>query len=212
MRRLIEKIWRRFRLILSGGTVVKTDGNTAQVSLLPGEVKDSVPIMFQYGFRSVPPNESKCLVLSDGERDSSAIIASAMKKERDEPKTVGIVEIFHESGPSITLDADRVEVKAGEANILLNGNKITITSGKTEVVLEDGKVTVNADEVGITSKKFNVTSDSLVVGNGTVDLVSILDELVVALDTATTFPVPYTLDAATHATLVGIKTKLGTIK
>lgn len=143
LKRLIEKIFRRFNLILSGGKILKTDGNNAQISFYPGELKDKVPIASHYGFHSVPPEDSRCLVVSTGERDQSAVIASRDPKHKDRDKTQGVVEIYNKDRASVTLKGREVTVNA---DIFAVGNGATdligllsdfmdLMQGKTPIVI-----------------------------------------------------------------------------
>lgn len=131
IRRFFERIYRRFNLLVSGGRIARTNGPLAQVSFSPGEVRDSIPIVHQYGFYSVPPEGSPCLVISSGVRESSSVIASGDSKFST-PKTPGVVKIYHESGAKVRLEKDKISMEA--SNFFIKGHKVVVGNGDSDLI------------------------------------------------------------------------------
>jgi phage baseplate assembly protein V len=137
--RLLAPLSRRLRLMVSRAviTAVQDAGKiqTAQVTLLEGEVRDGVEILHQYGFTSVPAEKGEGLYFSvGGDRDHGVMVALADRKFRKKNLEPGEAAVYTDEDAAsgdhhIHFKRGRIiEIVAGASRIVMEADGITITT------------------------------------------------------------------------------------
>ncbi len=126
---MFERVFRQFSLIFSKGTIVTSTPEGAQVRFFPGEVHDDIPFIAPYGLASRAPNNARCLVVSNGDRESAGIIAAVAGPPRE--LQAGEVELYS-SGKS--------SVKLSEKGVVITGDKIVVENGGGDLIHLIGEI------------------------------------------------------------------------
>jgi phage baseplate assembly protein V len=111
MLQLLERLTRRLRLAISLAFVQRVDDSHGlqglQISLLPGEIKNGVPRVQEYGFTSVPEAGAEAIVLALG-GDRANLVAIAVDDRRYRPTglAAGETVLYSKFGQRVWLKAD----------------------------------------------------------------------------------------------------------
>jgi len=144
LNRWISPLKRRVQLMIGKALIKAVDNSgviqVADISLLKGETKQAVELIQQYGFGSLPPNDSEAVIASvGGNRDNMIIIAtenSATRPTKDNENAdlvQGDVILWHKDGHAIILKAGKnIEIN-GEKTIL-NMNKFSVKNSSDELI------------------------------------------------------------------------------
>lgn len=147
----IERIYRRILLVIGGGRIkTGSDGGPVQlqqVRMSEFETVDNLPRLAEYGFQSMPPAESDCvLVFVGGNRTDGVIIATGNQQFRMRSLAPGEVSISDNLGQSVYLTQAGIVVNGGGLPVLVtNAPSITLdapTVHATGNVNIDGNLTV----------------------------------------------------------------------
>ena len=124
VQKMLAPIRRRVMLIASRGVIELVDDTpkcqSVQVSALADEVLDEVEHFQSFGFTSVPPKGSECIVLSlGGNRSTSVVLAVGDRRVRLKGLNSGDVAVYNDDGTaSIVLrHGGKIEVIASQVNL-----------------------------------------------------------------------------------------------
>ena len=147
----IERVYRRIMLMVGRGRIKIGSDNksvqTQQVRLSQFETFDDVPRLAEYGFNSMPPEDSDAvLVFVGGNRLDGVIIATGNQQFRMRNLKPGEVSISDNLGQSVFLS---------KSGIVVNGAGLPVTI-------------TNTPEVTCDTPLVHMTGDADIVGNLTV--------------------------------------------
>ena len=123
IKRIFEQVENRFHLILSKGIIHRLKDGEAQVAFPQGGTIDEVPMIQQYGFKSLPPKGSIAVLVSDGTRRRSVIVGT--KGPGPEPTLA--------DGEACIFGKDTL-IKAADDQITLKAAKFKIGSPTVDLV------------------------------------------------------------------------------
>lgn len=157
----MEAIFRAFKLLVTKGSIERTDDTQGvqrvKGEITAGEVRTRMPRPLYHGLVSVPPVGSEAVFIPlNGDRRNLIVIGDNHPPTRlrnNEPGDTG----FHSVDPDTKGPGSRVLCRgtritsqpdeAASTRIEQNKTKVTIEHGSSSTILtvEDGKVTVDAD-------------------------------------------------------------------
>ncbi len=137
MIRQIEKLYLRMVSMFGRGriTLVNDAGGTQtlQVVLGPLETRDAMPRMTEYGYTSVPPENSDAVVVClGGDRSRGIVIATGHQQYRLKGLANGEVALYDDLGQSVHLT---------RAGIVINGAGLPVTITNTPSITNDSPIT-----------------------------------------------------------------------
>lgn len=176
IKRLLEPVMRRVRLVCSRGRVnTITDSHKAQnlqVSLLSGETVEHVERLQNYGFSSVPVGGNDVVVLSvGGKREHLVAVAVEDRNVRPQGKESGDVIVYHAEGHYIRLTADgkiivackNIEFHVDEKT-LINTTDFELNASNSAVI-NSPKTTINAETTVINSPQTGINAETTVINS-----------------------------------------------
>jgi phage baseplate assembly protein V len=144
--RLIAPLVARLNMMIARGVLRGTsDANgiqTMQVSLMAGEVADSVERFQSYGVSAVPPPGGDALVaFVGGNRDHGVVVAVNDRTSRPKSLRGGEVELYNDQNVSVLLTGDgdlkirarRIEIVADETIEMTAGESITLKAPAVDI-------------------------------------------------------------------------------
>lgn len=151
IKKIVTPIFRRVLLMVSRGTVKKSDEEVLQVELLKDEIRDKIKNVQQYGFASVPKKDAEAVVVFiGGNRDHGVVIATDDKRYRIDNMENGEVAIYTDEG-------DYVYLKRGhEIEVNCDGAKTTITKNQIEF---SQNMTIKGQNITVDCTKFDVNGN-----------------------------------------------------
>lgn len=109
-----------------------------KLSILKDELLEGVERIQQFGFTSVPPENSEAVILFvGGNRSHGLVIATESARYRLKHLPTGAVALYNQNGDYIKLVKDKIEVNAKEVTIKAD----VIQLGNESLNLEEGVVT-----------------------------------------------------------------------
>lgn len=136
---MLERIWRRVQLMIAPARIVtgRDDGPVQflQVKIGAEEVRDNTPRLSEFGFQSMPPDNSDAIVLFvAGDRSNAVIIATGNQALRFKNLKPGETAISDAFGKSIYLSKDGMVIEAAGKPVTVN-NATTITINASEKIV-----------------------------------------------------------------------------
>jgi len=164
IKRLVAPLQRRIMLMIGRASIKSADNGTAQVGVLEGEVRDKVDRMQEWGFSSVPEDDSDAvIVFVGGNRDSGVVIASGNRKQRPDLKK-GETAIWTKD-VLIKIDKDKKIKITGAAEVEFKEGKFKITDASSIELNGDSKRLVTWGELNTALSSF-LTSLGLTLASG----------------------------------------------
>lgn len=109
-----------------------------KLSILKDELVEGVERIQQFGFTSVPPENSEAVVLFvGGNRSHGLVIATEASRYRLKQLPAGAVALYNQNGDYVKLTKDKIEVVAKE--VIVKSDKVQL--GDTTIDPTDGVVT-----------------------------------------------------------------------
>lgn len=123
----VAKVWRRVLNVFAPGSISGVDDTgpvmRAQVKIGYLEINDSVPILQQFGFASVPPSGSDVAVMFiGGDRSNGAGVATNHQGSRFRGKASGESVLFNAFGMSVLMSAGGIVINTGGVPMVVEGN------------------------------------------------------------------------------------------
>ena len=114
-KRNLDRVQRDIASSVVIGKIIQAKNGLAKASFLPGEVHDSIPLVQHFGFASMPPRETPCLAVNNGNREKMAIV-----------NTIG-------QAPATLKEGDAC-LYSTKSFICLSGSTVSISNGTSDLV------------------------------------------------------------------------------
>lgn len=171
--RLIQDLSKRVKSTVARAVLEElSDAQGVQLgkfSFLAGEVRNNVERLENYGFSSVPPEDSEAIVIfPNGDRSRGYVVACDSRADRPKDKKKGETYIWTKFGHKIYLKENGdIDIYSPQKTILIAEDEINITSGAKTVLNSTGDVEVTAPKVLLTTPECQITGNLVVGGNAT---------------------------------------------
>ena len=140
--RSVEPLKNRIMLMITRGVLTKTDDSksiqTQKIKGLAGEIKNKVPAIQQYGFRSHTPSGGDVVMLSvNGNRENSVIISTEHRDFKPLTLNEGDAIFYNKNGKIIHLNGDNIEALCSKLKIENDSEElVTVMSDFMQEVLD----------------------------------------------------------------------------
>lgn len=181
----LNRLYRDLRLMVTKALVDSVDDSAViqrlKLKLLDSEILENVEHIQQYGFTSIPPQDSEIVAVEVGaSRDHVLAVASTHSKSRPVGSQVGEVSVWCQHGQRMYHKSDGSTV-------------ITATSGLVKIEASNGSVEINNGAITV-SGDMTINGNLTVTGNVTTQTGSVQGFEVMVIKGG----LLYTLSAHTH--------------
>lgn len=134
-KRNIDKLQRQVASSVAVGKILAAKEGEAKAEFSPNEIHESVPLVQHFGFSSIPPANSPCIAVNNGNRSTMAIISTAGKS----PARLKEWEAcFYSKKSFIHLAGDKIKVSNGTSDLVELLSKLCEALATATVPTESG--------------------------------------------------------------------------
>jgi phage baseplate assembly protein V len=114
----LERVFNRLRMVIGRGRVTfgNDSGNVQllQIKLNADKINDDMPRLAEFGFTSMPPEDSDVLaVFIAGDRSNGVVVATGHQASRLKNLKAGEVAIYDDQGQSIYITREGIVINGG---------------------------------------------------------------------------------------------------
>jgi phage gp45-like len=131
LNRLLSPLYKRLASMICKAVIKSLDDTTGlqtyKLYLMKDEVIECVERLAEFGFTSIPPEESEAIVVfANGSRSKGVVIATDSARYRLKLSEKGSTAIYNKNGDYVKISKDKIEIFANEI-ILAGGTKKLLT-------------------------------------------------------------------------------------
>jgi phage baseplate assembly protein V len=167
----IEKLYRRIMLLIGRGRILLSTDDEAlqrhQVQLGQMETFNNLSRLSEYGFNSMPPERSECvIVFMGGNRTDGCIIATGNQKYRMRNLESGEVSISDDNGQSVYLSKKGIVIDGGGKPIEIKNTPAITMDSPLVTMSGDCKINGSLDVDQSIHASKNISADGDVSDHG----------------------------------------------